>query len=141
MQLPCSLYHLKVLKKILSLIYIFYKKSLTDTRVTYVHKSWFFVVYHGFFYWYMVAEAPASMEGTIVTLGLIIKLWDIAWDLSNHCISIIHSKDSAEHLQQMNLINQDIQAEYLCGPHGLRPHDQRLFHKPLDIILASPLTY
>jgi hypothetical protein len=55
----------------------------------------------------------SSKSGRRWTIALIQKLWDIAWDLWEHRISIIHDEANAMILHNMAEVDEKIQTQFL----------------------------
>lgn len=84
---------------------------------------------------------PLTQIRTLLDHSSDTKLWDIAWDLWDHRIGIIHAKENAAILHNMMAIDQDIRTHYHWGPHGLSSWDHQLFHTPLEDILSASILY
>jgi hypothetical protein len=74
-------------------------------------------------------------------IALIQKLWDIAWDLWEHRIGIVHSQENAETLHNMASVDSNIRSQFLQGPQGLRQHDHSLFSGHMDDILSNTILF
>jgi hypothetical protein len=72
------------------------------------------------------------------TIALIQKLWDVAWDLWEHRIGIVHAK---EILHGMATTDASIRAQFSRGPNGLPPRLHQLFSGSVDGILAASIVY
>jgi hypothetical protein len=73
--------------------------------------------------------------------SLIQKLWDIAWDLWEHRIGIVHAQANAANLHNMTLVDQEIRAHFRRGFIGLSQRDHHLFQSDVHDILAAPVQY
>jgi hypothetical protein len=75
-----------------------------------------------------------------VTL-LIVKLWEVAWDLWDHCNQIKKNLETAQDIVRPEALVLAISSEYAFGCSGLPQWDWRLFNRPLLSTLASSLHY
>jgi hypothetical protein len=73
--------------------------------------------------------------------SLIIKLWEVAWDLWNHCNQIKYNIETAQDLARCDLIKSTVRLEYAFGRSGLPRRDWHLFKHPLRSLLESSLHY
>lgn len=73
--------------------------------------------------------------------ALIQKLWDIAWDLWEHRIGIVHGEANAELLNNMAEVDGQIRTQFLRGPQGLALRDRALFNGPVDQLLSTSILY
>jgi hypothetical protein len=73
--------------------------------------------------------------------SLIQKLWDVAWDLWEHRIGIVHAQANAAILYNMTLVDQEIRAHFRRGYVGLSERDHHLFQSNVYDILAAPIQY
>jgi hypothetical protein len=75
---------------------------------------------------------------------MVVKLWEIAWDLWDHCNhhnQIKHNNETAQYLACRNSILLAVRAEYAFGHSGLPRRNWHLFQCLLLSILASSLYY
>jgi hypothetical protein len=74
-------------------------------------------------------------------VSLIRKLWDISWDLWEHRIGIIHSKENETTLHNMALVDREIRQQFVRGSSGLPQRDHHLFQGSVCDILDSTILY
>jgi hypothetical protein len=72
---------------------------------------------------------------------MVVKLWEIAWDLWDHHSQIKHNQETAQDFAECNSILLAVRAEYSFGRSGLPHRDWHLFKCPLTSLLASSLHY
>jgi hypothetical protein len=87
------------------------------------------------------AWCRSRKSGRRWTIALITKLWDVAWDLWEHRIGIVHAKENEEILHGMATVDASIRDHFLRGPNGLPSRLQRLFQGTVDEILKAPIIY
>jgi hypothetical protein len=73
--------------------------------------------------------------------SMVVKLWEIAWDLWDHRNQIKHNNETTQDVARRNSILLAVRDEYAFGRSGLPHRDWRLFQRPLLSILASSLYY
>jgi hypothetical protein len=71
--------------------------------------------------------------------SLVVKLWEVAWDLWNHHNQIKHNLEMAQYLARCDLIKSAVLSEYVFGRSGLPRCDWRLFKHLLLSLLESSL--
>ena len=96
--------------------------------------------------WEAIQEAyyqwcRSKKSGRRWTSSLIQKLWDIAWDLWEHRIGIVHSRENAERLHNMPSVDNEIRTQFRRGSHGLSRRDYYLFQGEVKDILDAPIIY
>jgi hypothetical protein len=70
--------------------------------------------------------------------SLILKLWEISWDLSDHRNQVKHNLETAQHLACRDLVLLAVlRSEYAFSHVGLPRGDWRLFKHPLLSLLDS----
>ena len=74
-------------------------------------------------------------------VSLIQKLWDIAWDLWEHRIGIVHSAENAAILHNMAFVDQEIRNQFQRGLTSLSHRDHHLFQRSVYDILEAPIPY
>jgi len=74
------------------------------------------------------------------TIKLIKKLWNVAWDMWEHCNSILHNALQALQKSIESCVNNDIQARYVASPRSLPRDAMHLVDKPIKHQLALPMT-
>jgi hypothetical protein len=72
---------------------------------------------------------------------LIQKLWDISWDLWEHRIGIVHTRENKATLHNMMAVDQEIRTQFIRGPNSLHQCDHHLFDGPLQDILNALIFY
>jgi hypothetical protein len=83
----------------------------------------------------------STKSGRRWTIALIQKLWDIAWDLWEHRIGIVHDTANAELLHNMAEVDNNIRTQFTRGPQGLATRDHALFNGYVEDILSSSILY
>jgi hypothetical protein len=73
--------------------------------------------------------------------SLVVKLWEIAWDLWDHRNQVKKNIETAQDIARRDTIMQAVRSEYSFGRAGLPRRDWRLFKRPLHSTLASSLHY
>jgi hypothetical protein len=73
--------------------------------------------------------------------SLIVKLWEVAWDLWDHRNQIKKNLETAQDIVRREALVLAISSEYAFGRSGLPQRDWRLFNRPLLSTLASSLHY
>jgi hypothetical protein len=73
--------------------------------------------------------------------SLIVKLWEVAWDLWKHRNQIKYNIETAQDLARCDSIKSAVSSEYAFGRSGLPRRDWRLFKRPLRSLLESSLHY
>jgi hypothetical protein len=73
--------------------------------------------------------------------SLVVKLWEVTWDMWDHRNQIKYNLETAQNLAQRDSILLAVCSEYAVGRSGLPRRDWRLFKRPLLYILASLLHY
>jgi hypothetical protein len=73
--------------------------------------------------------------------SLIVKLWEVAWDLWDHRNQIKKNLETAQDIVRGEALVLAISSEYAFGRSGLPQRDWRLFNRPLLSALASSLHY
>ena len=68
-------------------------------------------------------------------MALIHKLWDVAWDLWDHCNRVLHDSDTSLIKQQRE---QEIMAQFEAGAHSVTAEARVLFRQWVTAILALP---
>jgi hypothetical protein len=71
--------------------------------------------------------------------SLIVKLWEVAWDLWDHRNQIKKHLETAQDIARKEELVLAISSEYASGRSGLPIRDWRLFNRPLLSTLASSL--
>jgi hypothetical protein len=75
------------------------------------------------------------------TMSLIVKLWEVAWDLWDHRNQVKKHLETAQDVARWEFLIHAISSEYAFGRNGLPQRDWRLFNRPLLSTLASSLHY
>jgi hypothetical protein len=73
--------------------------------------------------------------------SLIVKLWEVAWDLWDHRNQIKFNLEMAQDLAQKESILLAVCSEYAFGRSGLPRRDWRQFRRPLLSLLDSSMHY
>jgi hypothetical protein len=73
--------------------------------------------------------------------SLIVKLWEIAWDLWDHRNQIKINSVTAQDLARRDSILQAVRSEYATGRVGLPRRDWCLFKRPLLTLLETSPQY
>jgi hypothetical protein len=73
--------------------------------------------------------------------SLVVKLWEIAWDLWDHRNQVKHNLETAQDLARRDSILIQVRSEYSFGRAGLPRRDWRLFKRPLLSLLDTSLHY
>ena len=73
--------------------------------------------------------------------SLVVKLWEIAWDIWDHRNQIKLHVESAQDVARRDAIMRSVQSEHAFGRSGLPRRDWRLFKRPLHSLLCSSLHY
>jgi hypothetical protein len=75
------------------------------------------------------------------TVSLIQKLWDISWDLWEHRIGIVHSKENETTLHNMAFVDREIRQQFVRGSSRLHQRDHHLFQGSVHDILDSSILH
>jgi hypothetical protein len=73
--------------------------------------------------------------------SLIVKLWEVAWDLWDHRNQVKKHLETAQDVARQEFLIHAISSEYAFGRNGLPQRDWRLFNRPLLSTLVSSLHY
>jgi hypothetical protein len=73
--------------------------------------------------------------------SMVVKLWEIAWDLWDHRNQIKHNIETDQDVAHSEAILHSVRAEYAFGCTGLPHRDWHLFQCPLLSLLTSSLYY
>jgi hypothetical protein len=73
--------------------------------------------------------------------SLVVKLWEIAWDIWDHRNQIKYNLESAQDIARRDDIIRNVRSEYAFGRSGLPRRDWRLFKRPLRSLLGSSSHY
>jgi hypothetical protein len=73
--------------------------------------------------------------------SLIVKLWEVAWDLWDHRNQVKKHLETTQEVARREELVIAISSEYAFGRSGLPLRDWRLFNRPLLSTLASSLHY
>jgi hypothetical protein len=89
---------------------------------------------------YFKSVAPLYEIGKTLGLGLIRKLWTVAWDQWEHRNSILHERDSTK---QHTLITQEtdrlITWQFAMGMQGASSNNHYLFQEAIEELLKAQL--
>jgi hypothetical protein len=70
--------------------------------------------------------------------SLVVKLWEVAWDMWSHHNQIKYNLEMAQDLAQCDLIKSAVRSEYAFGRSGLPRRDWHLFKRPFLSLLETP---
>jgi hypothetical protein len=71
------------------------------------------------------------------TIAILAKIWDISWDIWEHCNGIAHGTLHPRCLAQLQVLQQQVRDLFEAEGNDLLYRDQHLFDKGLDTILQG----
>jgi hypothetical protein len=74
------------------------------------------------------------------TIALIKKLFDVAWDLWEHCNGFAHGLEHVEEHYEMHEVDDEIRYQFGMGPAGLPPQYHYLFSGLCQDLLAKSIS-
>jgi hypothetical protein len=75
-------------------------------------------------------------------ISLIKKLWNVAWDLWEHCNGILHNKENITTTTELWLLHQRVQTQFHLLQHLPLPTvDRYLMSQPLEMLLKKDAPY
>ncbi len=88
------------------------------------------------------AFVNSNRTGRRWTICLILKLWDIAWDLWEHRNGVLHEQNNVLTSSEIRQLNQKVRSIYgQIQQAFLSPHDKYLLNLPLESLISKDYIY